>query len=291
MQDISDWVFVNHGEKSTLEKEELLSPGDMEYIMKYPREFDETRVNWEDINEVIAAKIGQLLGLKTVEAEIAYRNGKRGCLMLHFLHQYEVDLGEPGGPLLASEFGEEYNQLGYSELKSMELISKSFSLIERFTYYPIMKNEFVTMNVFDILIGNQDRHPYNWQLLFKEDKVFFGPLYDNGASLGWQLPDHELERMIVNDTKMNKFYKKMRVKAGIIEDKQPRLNANQVLHYCNAHYPDEIKIVENRLELFDVDAYNYYIDQFPLISDIRKEFLKQFIHFRLNKILKAIRKE
>lgn len=38
MRDITNWIFVSHGEKSTLEKVELLSPDETEYIMKYPRE-------------------------------------------------------------------------------------------------------------------------------------------------------------------------------------------------------------------------------------------------------------
>ncbi len=47
---------------STLEKEDLLSPDNVQYVVKYPRKFDGKRVNWEDINEVIAAKIAKLLG-------------------------------------------------------------------------------------------------------------------------------------------------------------------------------------------------------------------------------------
>lgn len=44
------------------------------------------------------------------------------------------------------------------------------------------------MNLFDMLIGNQDRHPYNWVILFKNGEAFFGLLFDNGASMGFQLP-------------------------------------------------------------------------------------------------------
>lgn len=245
--DVTDWVFTSHGEKSTLEKEELLSPDGIEYIMKYPRSFDGNRVNWEDINEVIAAKIAQLLDLKTVKAEIAYRDKKRGCLMLHFLHQYGADQGEPGGSLLSSEFEEEYNNIQYSEYKNIDLIKTSFSLLERFTYFPIMKSDFVSMNVFDILIGNQDRHSYNWQILFEgNNNSFFGPLYDNGASLGWQLSEDELKRMLETESYMNKFFKKMKVKAGIFQNTQPPLKATQVLSYCVSHYPAEMKKISER---------------------------------------------
>src|SRR5699024_18067 len=276
--------FISHGEKSTLEKEELLSPNNIEYIMKYPRKFDGSRVNWEDINEVIGAKIAQLLGIKTVEAEVAYRNEKRGCLMLHFLRQYEADHGEPGAPLLVAQFDSEYDELQAGELKNLELVIKSFSLIERFDYFPIIKADFLMMNVFDIFICNQDRHPYNCQLLFREKDDIIGTVCGNGASLGWQLDDDELEELQINPVKMNKYYKVMIVKAGLLGHTQPRLKATQVLSYCSIHYPDAMNTISQRLEQFNIKAYNQYIDQFPLVSDIRKKFLKQFLEFLLNKI-------
>lgn len=290
MRDISDWYFTGHGEKSTLQKEELLSPENIEYIMKYPRDFP-NRVNWEDVNEVIAAKIAQLLKIKTIEAEIAYRNNKRGCLMLHFLYQYRADLGETGAVLLESELGKEYNELQQSTLRGTDLVKKSFSLIEKFSYFPTIKYDFIMMNIFDILIGNQDRHPHNWQILFRDDEYFFGPLYDNGASLGWQLPDSTLNNMLKNESEMNKYFKKAKVKSGLTADPQPRLKAKQVLKYCIIHYPEEIQKVKALLENFDHDDFQLYINNFPLISNIRKEFLIKFIAFRKNKILSTIESE
>lgn len=290
MRDISDWYFTGHGEKSTLQKEELLSPDNIEYIMKYPREFT-NRVNWEDVNEVIAARIAQFLGIKTIEAEVAYRNNKRGCLMLHFLYQYSADLGETGAVLLESELGKEYNELQQSTLKGTNLVEKAFSLIENFSYFPKIKSDFVSMNIFDILIGNQDRHPHNWQILFRDDEYFFGPLYDNGASLGWQLPDSTLRIMLEKESEMNKYFKKTKVKSGLTIDPQPRLKATQVLSYLIINYAEEIQKVKTVLESFDHDEFSNYINNFPLISDIRKEFLKEFITFRKNKILSMIESE
>jgi len=290
MRDVSNWVFVSHGEKSTLEKEELLSPEETEYIIKYPREFDGDRVNWEDITEVIAAKLAEILEFNTVKAEVAYRNGKRGCLMLHFLTQYGADQGEPGGPLLASEYQNEYSLLQISDSKKTDLIEQSFSLIEKFSYFNIIKEQFLQMIIFDILIGNQDRHPLNWQVLYSGNESFFGPLYDNGASLGWQLDDIRLKDLLNDEVKMNRYYKRTKVKCGVLEHVEAPLLATQVLSYCTKRYPDIMEKLSRQLEEFDTDAYNEYISRFPLITDIRKEFLKSFIYFRKNKIISAIQK-
>ncbi len=40
------------------------------------------------------------------------------------------------------------------------------------------------MNLFDILIVNQDRHNITGRYSYIEGLPTFGPIYDNGASLG-----------------------------------------------------------------------------------------------------------
>lgn len=291
MRDVSGWIFIGHGEKSTLEKEELLSPDKENFIIKYPRESKVDRVNWEDVNKIIAAKIANILGIITIDAEIAIRNGKRGCLMVHFVKQYNAQHGEPGAPLLIYQFGKSYESLITSPLKSKELFEIGINLFEEFKFFNLIKDEFLMMNIFDIIIGNQDRHPFNWQILFADKHDFFGPLYDNGASLGWQLPDSKLTNMIENLTSMNKFYKNTRLKCGLFEHTQPPIKVNDVLALLNSRFPNEMKSICIRLEQFNYEAYNEYIDDLPLISNVRKEFLKLFIKFRTHKVIDSIRKE
>ena len=217
MRDVSDWLFLGYGERSTLEKEELRSPSGKTYIMKYPRPFDGKRTNWEDVNEVIAAKIAKLLGFPYVKAEIAYRKKRRGCLMVHFVEDLGADLQEAGAVLLEAEFEDRYHFFQNKKLTSDDLIVGSFEMIQDFSYFNHIKNEFIAMNIFDILIGNQDRHPYNWQILFRQQDVFFSPFYDNGASLGWQLSDSKLLELINDPIRMNSFYNRLRVKAGLLK--------------------------------------------------------------------------
>ncbi|MBT2217577.1 HipA domain-containing protein [Virgibacillus dakarensis] len=187
MKDVSEWIFTGYGENSTLEKLELLSPDQVPYIIKFPRHFDGKRTNWEDVNEVIAAEIAKILEIKVVDAEIAYRDGRRGCLMKHFRYQWGAEYGETASSLLSAEFEDEFDDLQNSNLKNEQLMYKFFSLFKEFSLFHFFKKDFVFMNLFDILIGNQDRHAHNWQVLYIDDKPIFGPLYDNGASLGWQL--------------------------------------------------------------------------------------------------------
>ncbi|WP_241738397.1 hypothetical protein [Anoxybacillus flavithermus] len=91
------------------------------------------------------------------------------------------------------------------------------------------------MQLFDILIGNQDRHPFNWQLLFLETGAKFSPIYDNGASLGFRFEDEKLIQMVSNPQEMNKYTEKTRVKAGIFEKK--KVKAKDLLTYIRDLVP------------------------------------------------------
>lgn len=288
MRDVSDWLFLGHGEMSTLPKEDLLSPDGKIYVMKYPRPFDGKRVNWEDVNEVVASEILNIIGFKHIKSEIAFRNNNRGCLMEHFIVSYSAEHGDVAASLLASELGTDYKRLQNFKAPSKELTKQSFSLMKKFSYFEKIKFDYIFMNIFDILIGNQDRHPMNWQILFKEDDFFMGPLYDNGASLGWQLSDGQLKIMLENEQKMNSYFLRTKVKAGFFENTSPPLKALDVIEYLSLHYQNEIFKIVNKLKTFNWDQYRLFIKQLPLISDVRKEFLVRFVEYRLEKIIEML---
>lgn len=289
MRDVSKWLLSGYGGGGTLPMETLLSPEGSRYYMKYAYKSDKPRTHLEDVNEVIAAKIAQLLQLDTIKAEIAWRDGKRGCLSLDYVEQYDANEDEAGAVLLETELAADYHTLQNSSLKGRELVKTGFNLLEKFSYIDKIRSSFIAMNLFDILIGNQDRHPYNWTMLFKRGESFFGPLYDNGASLGFQLPDKTLEKMINDTNELERYYHNMQVKAGIFESSKPPVKASKVLAYCLLYYKDEVTQFEKLLLHFSLKKYDAFIEEFPLFTDTRKEFLKLLIRHRRGKILSAIK--
>ncbi|AQQ54111.1 HipA domain-containing protein [Planococcus lenghuensis] len=286
--DVSDWPITGYGENSTLEKFELLSPEGVPYVIKFPREFDQKRTNWEDLNEIIAAKIASMLGLKAVDAEIAYYGDRRACLMKHFAFQFGADDRETVAALLIGQFGEEYKDISDSSLSNLQRLEEFLSLFNQFNYYPIVKEYFVHMNFFDILIGNQDRHGHNWQLLFREGEPSPSPLYDNGASLGWQLPDEKLLEYLSSPEKMHKLYKKTLLKVGLDNRETPKIKASSVIEYLITSYPSETKAFYEKLLSFDMEAFEVYCQAVPLISETRKKFLTHFIDYRKEQLLRKM---
>lgn len=227
MIDISHWKHLGYGGKSTLEKEELSSPSPEEkkYLIKYHRQFTQG-ISWEDITEYIAAKIGELLGLTMMEVDIVTRNGRRGCLLTNFIEAYDADMAEEGGSLLANS--DAYLALQQSTKKNEALLEEGLAIIEKFPYWSIIKENFIETILFDILIGNQDRHTFNWMLLFKEHHVIFSPIYDNGASLGFRLDDKQLLDYLTNTHKMHKYVRQAKVKAGLFEKNRLKLNLSSL---------------------------------------------------------------
>lgn len=159
-----------------------------------------------------------ILGLEMMKVEMVTRNGRRGCLFRNFVDEYGAKMHEEGGVLLPS-LVEGYNELQESSLKSIELIDAGFQIISKLDYWKTIKVQFIEMLVFDILIGNQNRHPFNWLILFFETGVKLSPIYDNGA-LGFRFEDEQLMKITSSVAKMNKYVRNTKVKAGLFERKK-----------------------------------------------------------------------
>lgn len=289
MKDVSRWFKRSFGGDGSLPMKVLVSPDGSSYYMKFGWKSEQERTHLEHINEIIAAKIAELLQLDVIQAEIALRDGEYGCLSLDFVEQYHATEDEAGAVLMETELEEKYLNLQCSPLKGWDLIELGFSTLEEFTYFNKIRQPFIAMNLFDILIGNQDRHPSNWVILFKDDESFLGPLFDNGASLGFLLPDERLEKMLANDGALDRYYDRMRVKAGIFSSRKPPIKATDLIEYCLLHYKEEVKIFKEALIQFSFKKYESFVDSFPFYSNVRKDFVKRFIEHRRAKIIKHIK--
>src|SRR5690625_1478534 len=288
LKDVSSWLYDGVGGNGTLEMEILLSPvSSSRYYMKYAYLSEQPRTHLEDVNEVVAAKIAKLLKLNVIEVGLAIRNCKRGCLSLCFLEQTGAHQGEPGKVLLCEEFKEQYEYLLHQNNGNF-LIDNGFNLLERFSYFDKIRKSFIKMNLFDILIGNKDRHAENWTILFKNNNICLAHLYDNGASLGFQLPDEKLERDFGDENDFDKYYYHMKVKGGLLD--KSKMPAHKVLSYIVSNYREVSLSFKRSLLEFPFDIFEHFINEFPIYSQKRKDFIKCFIRHRSEIILNAIRK-
>ncbi|MFD0952067.1 HipA domain-containing protein [Virgibacillus natechei] len=239
------------------------------------------------MTELIASRIGNILGLQMMKVEMVTRKGRRGCLLKNFVKENRADMNSEGGALLANLV--EYEELQESSLINNDLIDAGFRMIQHFKYWELIKSDFINMQIFDILIGNQDRHPYNWMLLFFNDgDVKFSPIYDNGASLGWRFTDEKLMTM-VTDPAMNKYTKNTKLKAGLFERKS--VKGKDLLVYINKHFPEECERSIQNLITFDMEEYSQFINSLNILSQAQMKWLLHIIPFRKRKILEWLGRE
>lgn len=287
LKDISDWEYIGPGGRSTLQKEELKSPDSLKYIIKYPRK-SELGMYWEDIVELLAAEIGTILGLEMMTVEIVTRNGERGCLLRNFVDEQHAKMHAEGGELLSS-LVEGYNELQISNIKNYELITEGFKILTQLDYWHGIKQSYIDMLIFDIFIGNQDRHPYNWKILYFETDYRFSPIYDDGASLGFHFNDNQLKDMMTSEVKINRYIRKSKVKAGLFEGK--KVKAKDLLMFIQDNFPVECKNSIDRLEQFDLVRYKQFIESLNILSSAQNDWLQLIIPYRRKKILEWIKKE
>ena len=84
--------------------------------------------------------------------------------------------------------------------------------IETLTDFPLVKN-WLNMTIFDIVIGNTDRHYENWAVLMDVDGICtLAPAYDNGVSLGFRQDEESIVSDDLRKDVVENLWKKYRYK-------------------------------------------------------------------------------
>ena len=160
--------------------------------------------------EVVAYRIGCLLGVQVPPAFVAYTSKTDHCAaLIEWFYTDSKELLVMGGDFLQKihpDFDRKYGT-------QHNLFDNSI-LLQAFTRNKMLETNWrqwwVDALLFDTLIGNTDRHQDNWGLIFyqsgNESKCKLTPLFDNGTSLGHErFPklvqnwlDSDIERYITN---------------------------------------------------------------------------------------------
>lgn len=187
--------------------EPVIVPG-KRYLFKrskksYPDQF------W---GEVVAYRVGCLLGLPVPPAFAAWNSSSRHCgALIEWFYQDGSELFVMAGDFLEKiqhgfdrKRGDRHNLLDNTKLLRAFTRSK---ILE-----PGWRQWWVDALLFDALIGNTDRHQDNWGFIFyKMGETFrcrLAPLFDNGTSLGSERfvdrvrgwTDEDFERYIAKGT-------------------------------------------------------------------------------------------
>ena len=153
----------------------------------------------ESITEHLLNRLGFVFGIKMADSKLAVINGQ-----LRFLSRYFLDVQKEtlvhGAEIFA---GYLEDQAFVESVEKANLSRKFFTLqfVEKAVTkaFPHEKNaimkDLVKLLLFDAMVGNNDRHFYNWAVIQSFDRrktVCFSPAYDTARGLFWNSSDEQL---------------------------------------------------------------------------------------------------
>lgn len=172
-----------------------------------------------------------------------------------------------------------------SELKRVVRLDQIYHTIEEEFDSDEMRNSLIDRYwetfVTDALVGNFDRHAGNWGFLVNRDSntLSLAPLYDFGSSMLPQISEKGMKEIINNRYEMVRRCLVFPSPALYITDKK----VGKIGYYdmLASNYDENCtKAVLKIVPRIDIAKINDVIDDTPLISDVRKNFLKEYIRLR-----------
>lgn len=255
------------------------------YMLKFPPSGDRkpTELSYTNscISEHIASSIFNMLGIKAQETMLGTFsvNSKQKivCACLDFTANGKqfYDFCSIKNTVLDSDS----NGSGTELEDILEAIEK-----QQYVDPILLKEHFWNMFVADVLLGNFDRHNGNWGFLYDPHEKIreIAPIYDCGSCLLPQADDSVMQAVLNDKEALNlRIY---RFPTSAI-----KLHGNKINYYdflSSAEYEDCAQAVKRIYERINMDDIRAFIDDVPYISDLQKEFYKEYISSRLDLIIR-----
>lgn len=254
----------------------------------------------ESMTEYLLNLLGKDFGLNMAESSIAVIGGQLRFLSKYFLttqweelvHGADIFAGYLGDKELVEQIEEQ--QLS-RDLFTLQFVEKAIDYQFSYQKSEIM-NHLVRLLLYDALVGNNDRHFYNWGIIRSIKQSFqphFSPVYDTARGLFWNDDDDKII-CCTSDRQQRinyiiKYCRKSRPKLGWEGEKN--INHFKLVEkiYNNQFYisKTEIKelflptVLERMFATIDVNFSHLFCKQRILL-------IKECIEYRYNEICKLL---
>lgn len=240
----------------------------------------------ESITESLLNRLGIVFGLTMADSRLAMIGGQLRFLSRYFLKSSNEELVH-GAVIIAGylneslKYVEEIDQQKLTRnLLTLQLIDEAVNNLFPYQKEDIM-HQLVKLVIFDAIVGNNDRHFFNWGVIRSIDGLFqpfFSPVYDTARGLFWNYSESKVRNIVeVNKTTEShviKYSNTSKPKIGWEGEKTP--NHFQLFRqiYTNEFYitKDEVK------ELLHVDILSH------MKAEVNDNFAKYFSKNRITLI-------
>lgn len=271
-------------------------------VNKWPLFIAKTGHKWypvESITERLLCRIGEEFGIKMAESRLAVIGGQVRFLSKYFLNSKDEELVH-GADIFAGYIGDEdlviqiEEQALSRDMFTVQFVNKALEY--QFSYHrEELIHEFVKMILFDALVGNNDRHFYNWGVIRSITQSFipvFSPIYDTARGLFWNDTDEKLENRFKNNVQayIRKYCAGSRPKIGWEGEKD--INHFKLVEklYVSGEFMNKNEIKALFLQI-DIQRMFVIIDnEFSrMLSPTRIEMIKLCLQYRYDTIMEILK--
>lgn len=312
--DISDWSHMRYSVSGSKEKSWYQNPLTSQLsLFKIPISL--TSSTWTKIgehsgemwSEKIASEIGNIIGVATHRVDICKINVTNEIIMQHLIDVDKINDSKIYGSLChsfldhisenLSEGADLISELDYTYDRHKlegEREAYTYSLLNQiFDKYGIL-SKLYEMIVFDTLIGNTDRHQDNFGLIRKvgTQEVRFAPLYDNASSLGRELTQDRVTKMLKDSQMLRAYVENNKARSCIRWGSKSNLNKISLIDFFKEVHriSPEILVYAEKVCLLTDDKISWLVSQIPseVMGDSHKELVQRILSRRRDLILKEV---
>lgn len=268
---------------------------------RWPLYIAKTGHKWypiESITEYLLNQLGEAFGLRMAKSSLRIVGNQVRFLSRYFLKGRTDELIH-GAEIFAGYIGDrEFIEAIETEALARDFFTLQFVEKSVVTLFPYQKDEimhdFVKMLLFDALVGNNDRHFYNWGIIrsiTNSYQPYFSPIYDTARGLFWNDDDDKLANRFQNnrDSYIQKYCKNSKPKIGW--EGESNINHFKLVSHI---FNNEFYISKSDIrELFNASLleqmYSIIDNRFcVLMSPQRVEMIKLCLQYRYNQIIKLL---
>lgn len=300
---IEDIEFGKFGSGAS-EKVWLINPETNEKgLFKFPKVKDNKKdtITGEYWAEKLATEIGKLIDVECARVDIGTYKGRIGSMSYNLVKSTSENNYTN---LLEGIVFIEKQYPYYDKDKLEDTYSKtkySIQMIQNSLNGILEIDEFYKIVIFDILIGNSDRHHSNWAILSSKEKIYMTsekaldilfnfkicPLYDNGSSLCAYEDNNDLKIFFKDKMKFEALVNTKSKSAIGWENERPIRHFELLKKVKDTAYDLTIKYIEKIKNNINEENIAKILNEFEnnIISEDMKKLLKMYLLERRKRML------
>lgn len=251
----------------------------------------------ESVIEFLLNQIGDSLGLNMNSTRLSRINGQIRFLSKYFLDSKNEKLVH--GAEICGEYLEDNSlaqQIAEDRVSARELFTIEFIIEAINSVFKDCCKEIIValieMIVFDAIVGNNDRHFYNWgvikQIKTNEIGPKFSPIYDTARGLLWNWNDDlvkiQHQNLYVGGKKVEKYINKACPRISI--DGNSDINHFDLVHYIWSNFEVYRGTISNLISLDNendvITLYN--ADFIQYFTKERNELIRYILRERFQRL-------